>query len=272
MITFKDFDWQQTATDLLFLIPNYKRGIYIRKTIDNLINTSIPFDKFKILIINDAIHEDFSDLKDKNVLYFTLERANIWERGDAFLRNIAIKYGQSKLIAQKDPEIVYSGDFIKGCFDHQNVLYRCGGQVLQARQKETEDYLNGCHNLNLIKQTSRAIPILEDRFVFFHYGWCINRELLKSIGGYDEDYKYYGYVDTDLYHRLMKLNISRFFDYDCNPVHLYHNKPNVFQNPTDIKREKFQKELFNKKLTESVKRNINKIWGEGDIDYIPEII
>jgi GT2 family glycosyltransferase len=272
MLTFKNFNWSKTNTELLLLIPNFGRGKYVRRLLDNLIKTKSPKDGWKILIINDAIHEDFSDLEKDNVLYFTLERNPAWERGDGFTRNIAIKHSQSKLIAQKDPEIYYTGDFINGCLDHTDVLYRCGGQILQARQQETEEFLSGSHNINRIVQTSRAIPIMEDRFVFYHYGWCINRESLINIGGYDENYKYYCWADKDLHERLMKTGIKQYFDHSCQPIHLWHEKPDTKHDPVAIKRELANKHIYESKKNGSIIRNIGINWGEGDLHYVPEII
>ncbi len=272
MITFKNFDWSQTNVDLLFLIPNYGRDNYIRKTIHNLINTSVPRDKWKILIINDGIHQDFSDLEKDNILYFTLERSPVWERGDAFIRNIAIKYSQSQLIAQKDPEIIYSGDFIKGCLDHQEELYRCGNIASQAREKDTDEYFKNEIDVVDLFNRSRRIPILEDRFVFWHYGHSIKTETLRAINGYDEDYKYYCYADMDLYQRLMKFGIKPYFDRKCEPLHLFHNKPDTKNNSIDKQRELINKRIYESKKNGPIIRNIGIDWGEGDTDYKPEII
>lgn len=270
METFKNFDWAITAKDLVLFVPNFGRGRYIRKVLDSLIKTDVPTYKWIILIINDGIHEDFTDLKEKNVYHFTFERSPIWERGDAFMRNIFIKYGQSKMLAQKDPEIFYTGDFIKGCFDHQDVLYRCGGYTLQATQKETENYLNGCDNLDILMRTSRSIPILEDRFVFWHYGHCAPMESFKKLGGYDEDFKRYGYVDTDMHDRLMKSGLKQYFDKNCVPVHLWHEKPKVYTDATDKKRYEEMGILYNKKRDTGIIRNEGVNWGEGNPDYCPE--
>lgn len=272
VITFKDFDWSQTNTDLLFLIPNFGRGRYIRKTIDNLLNTSVPKDRFKILIINDGIHESFEDLKDKNVLYFTLERSPLWERGDGFSRNLAIKYSQSKLIAQKDPEIIYSGDFIKGCLDHQDELYRCGNLAYQASEVDTNEYFDDQIDLVEVYNGSRRIPIMEDRFVFYHYGFCVQTQTLRDIGGYDEDYKYYCFADMDLYQRLMKFGVKPYFDRKCEALHLSHNKPDTKNDPIAILREQKNKAIYESKKNGNIIRNVGKIWGEGDSGYEPEIV
>jgi len=271
MIALKNFDWSCTERDLVILVPNFGRGKYIRKLLDSLTSTVVPKDKWLLLVANDCIHEDFSDLESSNVRYFTLERTPFWERGDAYMRNIAIKYSRSKLLAQKDPEVLYTNDFIKGCFDHQDVLYRCGAFTYQASQEVTMQFLDNKCDLDTVINQSNRIPILEDRFVFYHYGYSIPIKYLKDLNGYDEDFHYYGYVDTDMHNRLMKHGVGQFFDRDCNPIHLWHEKPQVKTDPVAIRREAHMKFLYKQKMSEDIVRNKNTNWGEGALDLIPEI-
>lgn len=268
MITFKNFDWSQTNRELLLIIPNYGRGKYIRKTIDSLINTSVTRDKWLILIINDGIHEDFSDLKDKNILYFTFERYHIWERGDAFMRNIAIKYSQSHLLAQKDPEIFYTNDFIKGSFNHSDVLYRCGGTAYLCKENETNEYLNNNCSVEKLIQTSAKFPIT-DKFVYWHFYHSAPIESFRKLNGYDEDFKFYGFVDTNMWDRLMKSGLKQFVDKNCNPVHLWHEKPHFNTDKKDIKRYETMRAIYNRKNNNNIIANEGIIWGEGDPDYSP---
>jgi len=271
----KNFDWSKTNRELVLLIPNFGRKKYIDIFLSRLI-TDMWYckDKWMILIINDGIYESFDDWKKEvsNIDYLTIERNNPWERGDGFSRNVAIKYCQSKLLAQKDPEILYTGDFIKGCLEHPDELYRCGKYIYQADEKNTNLFMENKINMDQIKNRSRQIPIMEDRFVFYHYGYCIKTEILRNIGGYDESYKYYCYADMDLHERLTKHGIKQYFDYNCQPIHLWHPKPDTKNDPVAIKRENKNKEIYNSKKNGSIIRNVGLDWGEGDPNYIPEII
>jgi len=271
MTTFKDFDWSITNRELVLLVPNFGRGRYIRKVIDSLTATCIEKSQWIILIINDAIHEDFSDLADKNVAYFTVDRIDKYERGDAFMRNICIKYSQSKMIAQKDPEIFYTNDFIDGCFDNQGVLYRCGGSSYLAKEHDTNEYLSGNIDKDRLIKNADRYPITE-KFVYWHFGHCAPIESFRNLNGYDEDFKYYGYVDTDMWDRLMKSGLKQRIDSACSPVHLWHPKPHFKTHERDIKRYEAMGRLYNSKINGSIVANNNTNWGEGDLDYKPEII
>lgn len=260
MITNKNFDWSQTNKELLFFIPNFGRGKYIRKTIDNTIKTSVPKDKWIILIANDGIEENFDDLKNKNVVYFTLERNSLTERNGGFVRNIAIKYGQSKMIAQKDPEILYTGDFIKRSFDHQNVLYRCGECSYSCTKNDTNLYFNNQISADELQKRTPGHPITSE-YVCWHWGHCAPTECFRQLGGYDEDFKYYGFEDADMWNRLMKSGLKQYLDKNCRPIHLHHPKPDVYGND----KEKYEKMkiLYNKKRNAGIIRNVGVNWGQG---------
>lgn len=255
MITFKNFNWDITKKDLVILIPNFKRADYIQKTIDNLIKTSIPRDRWVVLVINDGFHESFADLQDKNVYYFTFERFPLLERNGAFIRNIAIKHCQCKLLAQKDPEILFTGDFIKGCLDHQDVLYRCGGIAHITKQDQKNKFFGGIIDEKELIQTSIKFPILEHQYVYWHYGHCLPINYFKKINGYDEDFTLYGPEDHDMYDRLIKCELQPFFDKQCSPIHLWHGVPNTSHED--------MKTVYYQKRKESVVRNLGINWGEG---------
>jgi len=255
-----NFDWSQTNVELLFLIPNFKRSIYIRKTLNNLIETDIPKNKWLILIINDGIHEDFSDLADKNVTYFTLERNPPVERGGGFIRNIAIKYSQSKMIAQRDPEILFTGDFIKRSFDHQDVLYRCGECSYSCTKNDTDLYFNNQIDINELQRRTPGHPITEE-YVCWHWGHSAPTECFRQLGGYDEDFKSYGFEDADMWNRLMKSGLKQYFDKNCRPIHLHHPKPDVYGN--DKEKYEEMKILYNKKRDTGIIRNVGVNWGQG---------
>jgi len=270
----KNFDWSETKVDLLFLIPNFGRSIYIRNTISNTLNTIVDHNKFLILIINDGIEENFDDLYDDyRVRYFTLPRKNNWERTDGIIRNVAIKNSQSKLFAQRDPEILYDGDFLKGCFDNQDVLYRCGGVAHQASQEDTNLYLDNKIGLNQLKQSANKSN-LSNFFFAWHYGHCAPIEYFKKLNGYDEEFLYYGWCDRNMHDRLIKSGVKQYVDHSCQPIHLYHEKPQVRTDPVAIKREAYMKQLYEQKTREGklIANENNPSWGNGAVDLIPEII
>lgn len=271
MITHKTFNWSITNRDLVLLVPNFGRGNYIRKVLDSLTKTVVPSDKWMILVANDSIHEDFSDLQEKNLYYFTFDRSPPWERGDAFMRNIVIKYGQSQMLAQKDPEIFYTGDFIKGCFDHPEVLYRCGECSYCCEKNDTDLYFSGKIDAAELQRRTKGHPIVQSGqhgYVCWHFGHCAPTKAFRELGGYDEDFKSYGYVDKDMHERLMKAGLTQYFDKNCRPIHLWHKKAQVYTDEADKKRYKTNTILYNKKHGTSIIRNVGVEWGEGDPNYL----
>lgn len=271
MNTLNNFDWSITDRELVVLVPNFGRKKYIDKWL-SVLSTDMwnQKDKWMVLIVNDGIHEEF-DKYGGNVEYLTIERKNSYERGDGFSRNVVIKNSKAKLLAQKDPEIIYTGDFIKGCFEHQDVLYRCGRETHLCDQQNTELYLKDEIQLSQLKNRALSYPITE-KFVYYHHGWCINNKVLKEVGGYDEDYKYYCFSDMDLHDRLMKIGVKQYLDIDCEPIHLWHQKPQTKTDPVAIRREARNKEIYESKKNSNIVRNIGVDWGAGDLNYEPEIV
>lgn len=264
MITLDNFDWSITNRELVIFIPNWGRGKYIRKTIAT-IKTSIPQDKWIVLVINDRIHEDFSDLKNQNVVYLTFgSDASKEERGDAFMRNIAIKRCCSRLFFQKDPEIIITGDFIAHALNCPTDLYRLGGPAIKVPQDISEQFLQDDATIQDCESKGKPYPIHQHIFVCFHYGFCVPTKILKNMHGYDEDYKLPYCADHDLYDRLMAQGIHPTMDNECHPLHLWHQYPG-FQNKSQAKPNYDKmKAIFASKNPKNWLRN-PKGWGNGDI-------
>jgi hypothetical protein len=255
MTTFKNFDWDVTKKDLVIFIPNFQRADYIQRTIDNLVRTSVPRDRWVVLVINDGFHEPLEDLQWKNVHYFTFERSPLIERNGAFIRNIAIKRCQCKLFAQKDPEILFTGDFIKGCLDHQDVLYRCGGLAYVTKQYQKHSFFNGFIDEAELIRASIKFTIPKNTYTYWHYGHCVPIDYFRRINGYDEDFKSYGPEDHDMYDRLLKCGLKPFYDESCSPIHLWHGPINT--------NHQGMKDVYSQKRDENVVRNLKINWGEG---------
>lgn len=262
MNTFKDFDWSITERELVLFIPHFNRGNYIRKWLETF-KTEVPVNKWIILIGNDGTHESFDDIKEKNVRYFTLPRNNSIERNSAFIRNVAIKHCRSKLFYQKDPDIIVLGDdFLKKCLEKQNdsIIYRCGDTAYRAIEKQTKDYLNGIIDLEQVIKTANKFPITE-RFVYCQYSMCVPRKILFDIGGYCEQLRGNWYDDTDIHRRLLDFGLKQILDKNCQPLHLWH--PTNFDQ-TNLK---LNENLFEqRKRNGTIFDNIDKEWGEGDIE------
>lgn len=264
IVTLDNFDWSVTNRDLVIFMPNWARGEYVRKTVE-LIQTEIPKDKWIVLTINDRIHEDLSDLEPYNAVYLTFGPDRPKDgRGDAFMRNIAIKRCKSKWFFQKDPEVIVRGDFIKHILECPTEMYRLSGPALKVRRHTTERFLKSEATLEDCYVDADQYPINPAMFMFFHFGFAVKTYILQGIRGYDEDYKKMYCADTDLYGRLMAMGVKPTFDPECHPVHLWHVEPWAPNTPKTKADYAEMRNMLASKNPRSSVRNDPLTWGEGD--------
>ncbi len=261
LVTHKTFDWSLTNRDLVIFMPNWGRGDYIRQTVQT-IQTSIPRNRWIVIVANDRRHEDLSDLEEYNTYYFTFPHDDQAGRGDAFMRNIMIKYGQNQLLFQKDPEIIIEGDFIKSCLEHPDKLWRVAGNAMKIRSTITQKYMGGKATLQDCKQNCDRIPIIEAKHVFMHFGFCVSRQFLQDMHGYDEDYKHMYCADRDLWYRMIARGLPQHMNTNFPPIHLWHEVPWFPDTPENIRRYDEMKTIFANKNPSAWLRNPQE-WGEG---------
>lgn len=263
--TLENFDWSITDRKLIIFIPNFGRGEYVRKTVQE-IETAISRKDWLVLVINDRIHEDFAGLETTaNIAYLTFGPTRSREgRGDAFVRNIAIKRCQSEWLFQKDPEIIVQNDFIKHIIECQTDMYRLSGPASKVRRATTQKFLTGQATVDECVQDADHYSINESQFVYFHFGFAVRTSILKDMRGYDEDYKKMYCADKDLYARLMATGVKPTFDEQCKPIHLWHTVPWYPNSPENEANYAKMKAIFASKDPKQIVRNDEHTWGEGD--------
>ena len=248
-----NFDWAVTERELVIFVPNYRRKLLFDHTIKEMY-TEVPTKDWIIIIGNDGVHEDHSDLEEFNVKYFTLERPDTSERNGNKIRNFCIKRCKSKWLFQRDPEILYRHDYIATVLKHSKPkqMLRCG-DVMQLTKRATEHSLARKID-RLFEGTCRTVNPKDHTFM--HYGCCLSTELLQSIHGYDECFTTWGYEDTDLFHRLQHTNCESFCLTDLQAIHMWH--PPTSDGHILREREVLYKKLDPKKII----RN-GEDWGNG---------
>lgn len=264
LVKYEDFDWSLTDRELVIFIPNWGRGNYIRKTIE-VMKTSVPHDKWIIIIGNDCQHEDLSDLKDHNVVYFTFDanRERPQDRGGGFIRNMVIKRSLSRWFFQRDPEIVIENDFIAHIIECLTDMYRLGGPARKTRQNTSKRFLQGQATVLECKQDADIFLINPQHFVYANFAFAVRTQILKDIRGFDEDYGQTYCYDRDLFVRLINKGITITADPQCTPIHLWHPTPSFPNTPETIADYNGMKAMFATKDPKQIIRNPYG-WGEGD--------
>lgn len=268
----QNFEWNMTKRKLCIFMPNYHDKKYTQFSIDN-IKTTIPKDDYIIIVGNDGDYIDFDNMENENVFFFSLKRKEKTMRNGCFIRNYIIKRCQSDLFFQKDGEVVVLGDFIKSCI-RSNGDWRAGKIYVLDDDNTNEFMMTGNSHVVTSKPPTKIInPIFPDTVedvkkiifdsngkqnlsTYHHYSYCVKTELLKSIRGYDEDYYYYGFEDSDMFCRLYHLGHKLIPDPSITAVHLCHPREEI-TSEINIMGQLFK----DKNPINSIRNSTN--WGDG---------
>jgi hypothetical protein len=234
----QDFDWAETNIPLVIFIPNRYRGKYIRDTFNQFGGRDTK--KCLIVIGNDGCDEDFSDLP--GVKQFSIMREPNHERNGCFIRNYFIKRCRAKNIFQKDPET--------------EIVPTAGFDWIDYCCKSTDNIVRPYYTMDIGNENDfQEINIGISHRI--HWGFSAPTQLLQSLRGYDEDFKKYGYEDTDLYKRLLFCNGSIIASKDMVALHHPHPiEPSVYHEVNEMA------QIYYRKDPNKCERNPNG-WGEG---------
>jgi hypothetical protein len=267
----QNFDWDITKRELCIFMPNYHDAKYTKFSLRQ-IRTEMPKDNYVVIVGNDNTDDNFEEFEDENVFFFSLKRPTKQSRNGCFIRNYVIKRCQSRRFFQKDGEVVIIGDFIKNCIQW-DTPWRAG-VIYVLDEGQTDQYMNtGKTDSFINKPTHRVQKIFpgtvdEAKKMIFqskgclnlstyhHYAYCVDTVVIKGINGYDEDYKHYGFEDSDMFCRLYAMNHRIIPDPSCFAVHLCHPRNIIQGNVNDMGA------IFQRKSPHDGVRNPNG-WGEG---------
>jgi len=177
---------------------------------------------------------------------------------------------------QKDGEVVVTGDFIYRII-HFHMPWRAG-KIYVLNEIQTQNMLKHDPDwLMLNMQPTRVIePIvavnsyhvkelveLADGKVnptsYFHYAYAAPTAIFSKIGGYDEDYKTYGWEDADMYCRLFHNEVYLVPDSGCAAIHPFHPRAADCTSENLLK----MRQLFVNKSPADYFRNKTHAWGQG---------
>lgn len=273
----QNFSWADTDKKLVIFMPNYN-GKRLTEASIRRIQTAVEHQHWMIIIGNDNVDDNWDHLRTQNVASITILRDDKRPRNGAFIRNYVIKRCQSRLFLQKDGEVCIEGDFIYGALEYCFGLSDRGwrpGHAVALTEANTNIYATGgivehlelmshlvepvvpCTDLEMVKRYLIQQNGRVNFISYYHYAYCVPLHRLRALNGYDEDYKFYGWEDVDMYLRLASLGVQIQPDYNCYAIHLSH--------PSTVNRQMLNVmcDLFKSKDPRKFERNPNG-WGEGE--------
>lgn len=185
--------------DVSVVIPTYNRSALLRHCLCAYADQTYPRDRFELVIVDDCstddtagVVEEFREKTQIPIKYIRNERRMHITR----TRNVGIQAATGRIVIQTDSDLIPTPQFIEGHMEtHRESGVMCTGPVI---------------NISSIDQLFVKRPSASDmcRHPLPGANGSVSREVLLSVGGYDEELSEYGWEDLELATRLRAKGIK----------------------------------------------------------------
>jgi len=224
---------------LSVVIPAYNQASGLRLALSSLTTQTLPSDEFEIVLVDDCSTEDlaaeaarFSDVLDIRYL------RNEENLGRARTRNRGIAIARHDDLLLLDADSFCAPDLLAR---HDRFADRADGHILLGRRLEPEwDTLaeltagrfpsgHGALEEDPRYQLGFEPDVFPSSRTPWLFAYCnnmsVSRKLLDTVGGFNEDFRRWGYEDNELAYRIFlhQGRGSGYFEYD--PAALTYHLP-----------------------------------------------
>lgn len=186
------------------VIPTYNRKDILKTTLASFGGQT--FTDFEIIVADDGSSDGTGEMVKSLTPTYPLK--HLWHEnaGRSSARNMGIKAAQGEIILFVDDHIILDKHFIE---EHVKTHDKYKGGRVGAVRGQVEfisDPAQARSEPNPLPFFTRTIKHLEMKNVlrFFTHNVSVRKEALLKIGGFDEDFKEYGFQDQELGYRLKK--------------------------------------------------------------------
>lgn len=186
------------------IIPTFNRKETLKTTL--LSFKGQTFTDFEIIVADDGSTDGTSEMVKSLTLPFPIK--HLWHKnaGRSAARNMGIREAQGEIILFIDDHIILDKYFIE---EHLKTYEKYQGTNIGAVRGYVE-FINDPKEVpprpRHLTFITRIIKHLQenDALRFYTHNVSVKKEALLKIGGFDEDFKEYGFQDQELGHRLKK--------------------------------------------------------------------
>ncbi|MFC0543431.1 glycosyltransferase family 2 protein [Kutzneria chonburiensis] len=225
---------------LSVVVPAYDQAYSLELALGSLSRQTLPVEDFEIVIVDDCSTEDLAAVVDRfaDVLDIQYLRNEV-NLGRARTRNRGIAAARHDDLMLLDSDSYCAPDLLER---HHRFADRPAGQILLGRRLEPEwDSLSTLARGDFpsahspLEQDPRYnLGFEPDTFLDSRTPWLfaycnnmsVSRKLLDTVGGFNEDFRRWGYEDNELAYRIFQHHgrASGYFRYDADAVtyHLPH--------------------------------------------------
>ncbi|MER3456523.1 MAG: family 2 glycosyl transferase [candidate division GAL15 bacterium] len=214
------------ALQLSVVIPTYNRSAVLRVCLASLAVQTLPRDRFEVLVVDDGSTDDTQDVVrgfqgTVNVRYLR-QPSN---RGRAAARNLGIQQAAGEVVVFVDSDVFATPQFLSA---HAAIHERWPAAVGRGPLLLTTHLENPFGNPPLLPDPSPGFLDTANA--------SVRREHLLAAGGFDEEFRHYGWEDVDLGFRLRRLGLRRVLSRHALAYH-YQPPPSPDSVPDLLRRE-----------------------------------
>jgi glycosyltransferase involved in cell wall biosynthesis len=186
------------------VIPTYNRKDILKTTLSSLVGQT--FTDFEVLVADDGGSDGTGEMLKSLNLPFPIQ--HLWHKnaGRSAARNMGIKAAEGEIILFVDDHIILTKNFIEEHLKtHEKYKSRGVGAV--------RGYVEFIKDPSLAPPRPRHLSLFTKIRLFFEYqdplrfythNVSVRKEALLKIGGFDEDFKEYGFQDQECGYRITR--------------------------------------------------------------------
>lgn len=194
------------------IIPTRNRADVLRLCLPRLLDQTLPREDYEIVVVDDASEDDTTaavrDNSAPNVLFARNER----QLAAGITRNRAIGMASGEILVFVDDDALVRRDFVEQHLathaEHPGSIV--AGPIIDVSEPPAE------------KDPPAGRMLGRHTNPFATCNASVARAHLMSAGGFDEDFRVYGWEDSEMYRRLEMLDLQRRYNWRA-PI--YHYKP-----------------------------------------------
>lgn len=222
------------------IIPVYNQSISLSLTLYGFVNQIKPFNKCKIIVVDDGSTESIKPIVDSYRNLLNINYCSIEKSGRAASRNMGVQYVRDGLIIFNDADRIPRKDFVKKHYEsYLNSNYKI--TIGQVREMYVSDIKNNKHKVlnyyhneknDRVPQYCNLVYNLFDNsgtsvtkipwISTLSGNMSIPYSLFKQLGGFDTNFKEWGFEHFEFGFRAHQNNIPFYYEKDAINVHLAH--------------------------------------------------